>query len=68
MDEDGGDAVIVDEDRCLSLLDLCMVKMDPWRTSSPSICLPEVRFSRFLGVLYVVSPNQLHGVKLFDEA
>ena len=68
MDGDGGDAVVDDEDRCLSLLDLRKAKIDPWWMSSPSRCLPEVRFWRFLGVLYVVSSNQLHRVKLFDEA
>ena len=68
MDGDGGDAVVVDDDRCLGLLDLSRMKMDPRWMSSPSRSLPEVRFQRFLGVLYVVSPNQSHGVKLFDEA
>ena len=29
MDGDGGDAAVVDEDRCLSLLDLRREKMDP---------------------------------------
>ena len=68
MDEHGGDAAVHDEDRCLSLLDLRRVKMDPRWTSSPSRCLPEVRFWRFLVVMYVVSLIQLHGVKLFEEA
>ena len=68
MDGDGGDAAVDDEDRCLSLPDLRRAKMDPRWMSSPSRCLPEVRFLRFLGVLYVVSPIQLHGVKLFEEA
>ena len=35
MDGDGVDAVVVDEDRCLSLPDLCRMKMDPWWMSSP---------------------------------
>ena len=68
MDGDGADAVVVDEDRCLSLPDLCRMKMDPRWMSFPSRSLPEVRFLRFLGVLYVVSPIQLHGVKLFEAA
>ena len=67
MDGDGGDAAMDDQDRCLSLPDMCRAKMDPRWMSSPSRCLPEVRFLRFLGVLYVVSSNQLHGVKLFEE-
>ena len=29
MDGDGGDAAVVDEDRCLGLLDLSRMKMDP---------------------------------------
>ena len=66
MDGDGGDATIVDEDRCLGLPDLCRMKMDPRWMSSPSRSLPEVRFLRFQGVLYVVSPIQLHGAKLFE--
>ena len=68
MDGDGGDAVVVDEDRCLSLPDLRRVKMDPRWMSSPSRSLPEVRFLRFLGVLYVVSSIQFHGAKLFEAA
>src|SRR4051794_30306497 len=68
MDGDGGDVAVDDEDRCLSLLDLRRAKMDPQRMSSPSRCLLGVRFWRFLGVLYVVSPIQLHGVKLFEKA
>ena len=55
MDGDGGDAAVDDEDRCLSLPDLRKAKMDPRWTISPSRCLPEVRFRRFLVVLYVVS-------------
>ena len=35
MDGDGGDAAVADEDRCLSLPDLCRMKMDPWWTSFP---------------------------------
>lgn len=61
MDGDGGDAAVDDEDRCLGLLDLCRAKMDPRCMSSPSRCLLEVRFQRFLVVMYVVSPIQLHG-------
>ena len=68
MDGDGGDAVVVDEDRCLSLPDLRRMKMDPRWMSSPSRSLPEVRFLRFLGVLYVVSLIQFHGTKLFEAA
>ena len=68
MDGDGGDAVVVDEDRCLGLPDLSRVKMDPRWMSSPSGSLPEVRFRRFLGVLYVVSSIQFHGAKLFEAA
>ena len=68
MDGDGGDAVVDDEDRCLSLLDLRRMKMDPRWMSSPSRSLPEVRFLRFLDVLYVVSPIQFHGAKLFEAA
>ena len=68
MDGDGGDAVVVDKDRCLSLPDLRRMKMDPRWISSPSRSLPEVRFLRFLGVLYVVSLIQFHGVKLFEGA
>ena len=68
MDGDGGDAVIVDEDRCLSLPDMRRMKMDHWWMSSPSRSLPEVRFLRFLGVLYVVPPIQFHGTKLFEAA
>ena len=68
MDGDGGDAVVVDEDRCLSLPDLRRMKMDPWWMSSPSRSLPKVRFLRFLGVLYVVSLIRLHGEKLFEAA
>ena len=68
MDGDGGDAVVDDEDRCLGLLDLRRMKMDPRWMSSPSRSLLEVRFLRFLGVLYVVSPIQLHGAKLFEAA
>ena len=67
MDGDGGDAVVVDEDRCLALLDLSRMKIDPRWMSSPSKSLPEVRFRRFLGVLYVVSPIQFHGTKLFED-
>ena len=44
MDEDGCDAAVADEDRCLSLPDLRRKKMDPWWMSSPSRSLPEVRF------------------------
>ena len=68
MDGDDGDAVVVDEDRCLSLPDLRRMKMDPRWMSSPSKSLPDVRFLRFLGVLYVVSPIQFHGTKLFETA
>ena len=68
MDGDGGDAVVVEGDRCLGLPDLSRMKMDPRWTSSPSRSLPEVRFLRFLGVLYVVSPIQFHGTKLFETA
>ena len=68
MDGDGGDVVVDDEDRCLSLPDLRRVKMDPRWMSSPSRFLLEVRFLRFLGVLYVVSSIQLHGAKLFEAA
>ena len=68
MDGDGGDAVVVDEDRCLGLPDLSRMKMDPRWMSSPSRSLPKVRFLRFLGVLYVVSPLQFHGTKLFEAA
>ena len=68
MDGDGGDAVVVDEDRCLSLSDLRRVKMDPRWMSSPYRSLPQVRFLRLLGVLYVVSPIQLHGAKPFEAA
>ena len=68
MDGDGGDAVVVDGDRCLGLPDLSRMKMDPRWTSSPSRFLPEVRFLRFLGVLYVVSLIQFHGTKLFEMA
>ena len=67
MDGYGGDAAVDDEDRCLSLPDLRRAKMDPRWMSSPYKCLLEVRFLRFPGVLYVISPNQL-GVKLFKEA
>ena len=59
MDGDGGDATVVGEDRCLGLPDLRRLKMDPRWMISPSRSLPEVRFLRFLGVLYVVSPIQL---------
>ena len=65
MDGEGGDAMVDDEDRCLGLPDLRRMKMDPGWMSSPSISLPEVRFLR---VLYVVSPIQLHGAKLFEAA
>ena len=68
MDGDGGDAVVDDEDRCLGLPDLRRMKMDPRWMSSPSKSLPEVTFLRFLGVLYLVSPIQLHGAKLFEAA
>ena len=68
MDGDGGDAAVVDGDRCLGLPDLSKVKMDPWWMSSPSRSLPEVRFLRFLVVMYVVPPIQLHGAKLFEAA
>ena len=68
MDGDGGDAAIADEDQCLSLPDLRRMKMDPWWMSSPSRSLPKVRFLRFLGVLYVVSLIQFHGMKLFEAA
>ena len=68
MDGDGGDAVVVDEDRCLGLPDLSRMKMDPRWMSSPSRSLPEVRFWRFLGVLYVVSLIQFHRTKLFETA
>ena len=68
MDGDGDDAMVADEDQCLSLPDLRRAKMDPWWMSSPSTCLPEVRFRRFLGILYVISLIQLHGVKLFEAA
>ena len=44
------------------------VKMDPRWMSSTSRSLPEVRFLRFLGVLYVVSLIQFHGAKLFEAA
>ena len=68
MDGDDGDAAVADEDRCLSLLDLRRMKMDPRLMSSPSRSLPEVRFLRFLGVLYVISLIQFHGTKLFEAA
>ena len=68
MDGDGGDAAVVDKDRCIGLPDLSRVKMDPRWMSSPSRSLPEVRFRRFLGVLYVVSLIQFHGMKLFETA
>ena len=42
--------------------------MDPRWMSSPSRSLPEVRFRRFLGVLYVVPLIQFHGAKLFEKA
>ena len=67
-DRDGDDAMVVDGDRCLGLPDLSRIKMDPRWTSSPSRSLPEVRFLRFLGVLYVVSSIQFHGAKLFEAA
>ena len=35
MDGDGGDAVVIDEDRCLGLPDLSRMKMDPRWMSSP---------------------------------
>ena len=44
IDEDGGDAAVADEDRCLSLPNLRRMKMDPRWMSSPSRSLPEVRF------------------------
>ena len=44
MDGDGGDVAVDDEDQCLSLPDLRMMKMDPRWMSSPSRCLTEVRF------------------------
>ena len=44
MDGDGGDAVVDDEYRCLSLPDLRRTKMDTWWMSSPSRSLPKVRF------------------------
>ena len=65
---DGGDVVVDDEDRCLGLPDLCMVKMDPQWMSSPSRSLPEVRFRWFLSVLYVFPLIQFHGTKLFEMA
>ena len=68
MDEDGGDAVVADEDRCLSLPDLHRMKMDPRWETSPSRSLPEVRFLRLLVSLYVVSPIQFHEAKLFEAA
>ena len=68
MDGDGGDAAVADEDRCLSLPDLCRMKMDPRWMSSPSRSLSEVRFLRLLGVLYVVSLIQFHGAKLYEAA
>ena len=68
MDGDGGDAAVDDEDRCLSLSNLRRANTDPQWASSPSRCLPEVRFWRFLGVKNVISLIQLHGVKLFEEA
>ena len=68
MDGDVGDVVVDDEDRCLGLPDLRRMKMDPRWMSSPSRSLPEGRFLRFLGVLYGVSPIQLHGAKLFEAA
>ena len=68
MDGDGGDAAVADEDRCLSLPDLRGMKMDPRWMSSPSRSLLEVRFLRLLVSLYVVSPIQLHGMKLFEVA
>ena len=68
MDGDGGDAVVDDEDRCLSLPDLRRMKIDPRWMSSPSRSLPEVRFLRLLVSLYVVSPIQFHGTKLFEAA
>ena len=68
MDGDGGDAAVADEDQCLSLPDLRRMKMDLWWMSSPSRSLSEVRFLRFLDVLYVVSPIQFHGTKLFEAA
>ena len=68
MDGDGGDAVVVDEDRCLSLPDLRRMKMDPRWMSFPSRSLPEVRFLRLLVSLCVISPIQFHGEKLFEVA
>ena len=68
MDRDGDDATVVDGDRCLSLLDLSRMKMEPRLTSSPSRSLSEVRFLRFLAVPCVVSRIQFHGAKLFEKA
>ena len=68
MDGDDGDAAVVDEDRCLGLPDLSRMKMEPWWMSSPSRSLSELRFLRFLGVLYVVSLIQFHMMKLFEAA
>ena len=68
MDGDDGDAAVDDGDRCLGLPDLSRVKMDPRWMSCPSRSFPDVSFRQFMGVLYVVSTNQLHGVKLFKEA
>ena len=68
MDGDSDDAVVVDGDQCLGFPDLSRVKMDPRWMSSPSRSLPKVRFRRFLGVLYVISLIQFHGMKLFEMA
>ena len=68
MDGDDGDAAVDDGDWCLSLQNRCRLKMDPQRASSPFKSLPKVRFRWFLGVLYVVSPIQFHGAKLFEAA
>ena len=67
-DGDGGDAAVADEDRCLSLPDLHRTKMDLPVDEFPLRSLPEVRFPRLLVSLYVVSPIQFHGAKLFETA
>ena len=66
MDEDGADAEVDDDDRCLGLHTRRRLKMDPSWASSPYRSLPEVRFLRLLVSLYVVSPIRLHGAKLFE--
>ena len=47
---------------------LMLVAPPPTTWNLPSRSLSEVRFRRFLGVLYVVSLIQFHGTKLFEMA